>query len=1397
MRLQVTYFIPLGIIVGMLLFNFFLSPQPVLAKITNMALNAPISGQGIGSDIHNINDGDRYSYAYTGTANCDSVATIDIDLPEGCYTTKIYWKIQLWLMPGTGPNPARLEVKDESGWHTIRYYSNVFQGQTIAENVTYEGHISQVRIWASRGTHWLFWNRWFFYELEVWANIPPIASFECYKTNNPFVWEFDASNSRVADELYYRWDFNYEPSQGPQWDLEGNYTVACKCTYIYPFTGVKTVLLQVENISGVTDEAMKELWVYVNPPIINVTDINGVNEFGRHIFIRDLTPILTINGTAQDINGTVIGVRVKIDNGKWATATGTTFWNYKLSTSGLGNGRHIATIACVDNDSQWAAISIPIYINKMEFNRDELISIPDIEINTDVGQEEAWGSTYYTYDNFVYLKAFSKVDSLVPGIFEAKCRVANDLYALPPNYNHRIDIGDGFTVDKSGWYKIVWPDVVVTAHFRRGESIARPVGSCKAGALYGHSISLKETTREIKDVNLSQNSLLVFSMGLNRNEIIEASLELYGWGNFICSVDEVILRLIGKIGESARIVDNFILGYIDYGIVVYEAFNCYGEKTFYDSSSLTQKVWLEKNETYIPVFIARGYSNSSAHGGTLMVAGAEVEAEAYLLNPYVEYTSSRDNQCNKIVGMRNNVSYPKNLRNAIIVDDEGDGNFTSIQEAINNASNRSTIFVYSGDYFGDISVTKELTLIGIDSEYGLGNDTGKPRIYFSFHNSTSQNVSGMYIKANNSVISGLNISSTFDTIGIHLDEASNITIYNLTILNSQIGIYLDKSNLVNISNNFLYNNIRAISLQSTQNNSITENVIINSEKGIYVGESCKNNHIVKNVIAFNEDAIMIMNSTSNFLINNFFYFNTNTIDLTNAHCNYITNNSFVISLVSGIYLSNSSSNIIDNNKFVVHGGISFDGTTENGFQVIENNTVRRNYNDTENVKYIYYYENQIGGSAPADAGQVILNNCSDFELQNLDLTFSDCGVFLMNSFNITIEDCNISNNSYGLIIARSSNISISDCNIINNSLGGIFILNSSYNKIFDNAFINDGISFYGTSFTSVTSQVITNNTVNGKPIYYYSNQQNVSIPNNANGVILANCSFCSIENLNISFIERGIQLFYSNNNTVFNNNISNCLMGICVVRSENNIFYFNRFIKNGISAYDEGNNSWDNGSKGNYWDDYGGIDIDGDDVGDIPYNTSDGKLVDHYPLGYFLNKAPLANFTYLQNTPTNADIIQFRDTSYDMNGTILLWDWDFGDGNFSSHPNPVHKYKEPGTYLVELRVYDEYGVSNVSQKNIMVNNSLPVADFLYAPFLPTIDTYIQFTDFSYDLGGEIVNWTWNFGDGNVSYKQNTVHRYTNNGTYNVTLTVWDDDGANASITKQVTVGNVPPVADFS
>ncbi|HUS65469.1 MAG TPA: pre-peptidase C-terminal domain-containing protein [Kofleriaceae bacterium] len=77
----------------------------------------------------------------------------------------------------------------------------------------------------------------------------------------------------------------------------------------------------------------------------------------------------------------------------------------------------------------------------------------------------------------------------------------------------------------------------------------------------------------------------------------------------------------------------------------------------------------------------------------------------------------------------------------------------------------------------------------------------------------------------------------------------------------------------------------------------------------------------------------------------------------------------------------------------------------------------------------------------------------------------------------------------------------------------------------------------------------------------------------------------------------------------------------------------------------------------------------------------------------------------------------------------------------------------------------------------------PEAEFSASP----AGLEVSFHDDSTDAGGSVVGWSWKFGDGATSTTRHPSHTYAAAGTYTVTLTVTDDDGATGSVSHAVTV----------
>lgn len=172
-----------------------------------------------------------------------------------------------------------------------------------------------------------------------------------------------------------------------------------------------------------------------------------------------------------------------------------------------------------------------------------------------------------------------------------------------------------------------------------------------------------------------------------------------------------------------------------------------------------------------------------------------------------------------------------------------------------------------------------------------------------------------------------------------------------------------------------------------------------------------------------------------------------------------------------------------------------------------------------------------------------------------------------------------------------------------------------------------------------------------------------------------------------------------------------------------------------------------------------------------------------------IQAAPEASFDFSCNVLS----CDFADLSGDADGTIVSWNWSFGDGNSSTAQNPTHSYASSGVYSVELTVTDNDGLidSTTVSVPVEVSNQSPVADFSFS----CTDLDCSFVDSSSDADGSIASWNWDFGDGNSSTTQNPTHSYAAAGTYDALLTVTDDGGAQDAITYSVTVEE--PVINIS
>lgn len=136
--------------------------------------------------------------------------------------------------------------------------------------------------------------------------------------------------------------------------------------------------------------------------------------------------------------------------------------------------------------------------------------------------------------------------------------------------------------------------------------------------------------------------------------------------------------------------------------------------------------------------------------------------------------------------------------------------------------------------------------------------------------------------------------------------------------------------------------------------------------------------------------------------------------------------------------------------------------------------------------------------------------------------------------------------------------------------------------------------------------------------------------------------------------------------------------------------------------------------------------------------------------------------------------------------------WDFGDGNISNDPNPVHTYTEPGLYNVQLISYGTGGCADTAYFQILVTPKAEASFVTIPDYQTTVPIYlpnatVQFIDSSLNA----VKWYWEFGDGSFSTEQNPVHNYLLPGEYTVMLIVEDDGGCRDTLSVQPLIVEEP------
>ncbi len=478
--------------------------------------------------------------------------------------------------------------------------------------------------------------------------------------------------------------------------------------------------------------------------------------------------------------------------------------------------------------------------------------------------------------------------------------------------------------------------------------------------------------------------------------------------------------------------------------------------------------------------------------------------------------------------------------------------------------------------------------------------------------------------------------------GILLSYSSNATIYgNKVYNNGRYGLQLFYSSENRITNNSLYYNVKSgVYIYYGQSSRIVNNTIYeNVEYGIHMYLTSFN-WIYNNTIQDNVyEGIAVWSTYSSIIIYNDFLGNNgggvqayDTGWTNNYLFNYWDDYSGIDSDGDGIgdsaydisgalhakdYWPLISSRTTQPLPYQLHSAISIDGNADFLAQAItEGWSGAGTENDPIILSNLLIYT---------------LTSGSSLKIRNTDLYFNVDGCLIAGG-GLSLEYLQHGNISSSFIYNGGPNIKLdhaANCTIMNNTIflcggSGIYLSYSDNNALLNNdvslAVAEDGISLSYSSNVTIYGNKVYNNGRHGLQLYYSSENRitNNSLSDNTkSGVyIFYGQSNRIINNTIYENVEYGIHMYLTSFNLIYNNTIrDNVNEGIELWSVSSSIIIYNDFLGNNGGAVQAYDTAWSNNYLFNYWDDYLGIDSDGDGIGDSAYDISGVvHAKDYWPL---------------------------------------------------------------------------------------------------------------------------------------------------------------------------------------
>ncbi len=703
----------------------------------------------------------------------------------------------------------------------------------------------------------------------------------------------------------------------------------------------------------------------------------------------------------------------------------------------------------------------------------------------------------------------------------------------------------------------------------------------------------------------------------------------------------------------------------------------------------------------------------------------------------------------------------------------------SIQAAVNNASSGDVITVKPGTYIENIKISK--SNITIRSESGNPDNT--------VIQAKSMYATVLLLQGSNIKITGLKVTGANRSgySGINLSSCSNCIIENNKLLNNSRGIFLLRSSGNTVSKNNATNSGEyGIAFQNAIGNTISGNAVFNNERGVYFGSS-DNNTFSGNTIRNNRIyGLFVCGLSDRNLIYNNYLNDTNMTIRTGVGNAYNVTKKAGTNIVSGPYMGGNFWGKPDGKGFsqtaIDKDG---DGISDSVYKSITGSRLSDYLplvipKPTEPVIPVAKFSsNNTSGNMP------------------LNIAFTDTSTGTPTKWSWNFGDGN-SSGSKNPVHTYSAVGNYSVTLTVSNAAGSNTTTKSDYIKS-TLPVQKPVVSFWGsrTSGDAPLTLSFTDDST-GSPTEWnwnfgdgtYSTVQNpkhtYSEAGNYTVTLTASNEAGSGTKTRPDYIEVTIPVQKPVSD--FSSNITSGTAPLNIAftdKSTGKPTEWNWSFGDGM--YSTVQNPEHAYSKaGNYT-----VSLTVENTAGSNTTTKSNYIKVTLPV-----QKPVVSFWGSRTSGDAPLTLSFTDASIN---TPTAWNWDFGDGTYSTDKNPRHTYSEAGNYTVTLTASNEAGSGTKTRPDyieVTIPVQKPVSDFSSNITSGTAPLNIAFTDKS---TGKPTEWNWSFGDGMYSTVQNPEHAYSKAGNYTVSLTVENTAGSNTTTKSnyiKVTLPVQKPVVSF-